>query len=88
MTTDTSILTFPCDFTVKVMGKYNSLFEETVTRIVKNHFPAITDNAFSKRPSKDNNYLALSITVVATSKEQLDALYQELSSEPLVLMAL
>ena len=88
MTTPTSALTFPCDFTIKVMGKNNPLFEEAVAFILKTHYPTITDNAFSKRPSKDNNYIAISITVQAISKEQLDALYQQLSDEPSILMAL
>lgn len=88
MTASTTALTFPCDFTIKVMGKNDPLFEETVASILKMHYPAITDNAFSKRPSKDNNYIAISIMVLATSKEQLDAVYQQLSDEPLILMAL
>lgn len=88
MTTQPSILSFPCDFTIKVMGKNNPLFKNIVTFILKNHYPKITDGAFSKRSSKDDNYLSISITVYATSKEQLDALYQELSNEPLILMAL
>lgn len=88
MTTSTSALTFPCDFTIKIMGKNNPLFEETVAFILKTHYPKITDNAFSKRLSKDKNYIAVNITVQASSKEQLDALYQQLSDEPSVLMAL
>lgn len=84
----TSALTFPCDFTIKVMGKNDPLFEEIIASILKTHYPAITDSAFSKRPSKDNNYIAISITVLATSKEELDAVYQQLSDEPMILMAL
>lgn len=81
-------LTFPCQFTIKVMGKTDSDFEKNVTQILKKHFPEIKAEQFSQRPSKDNNYLALSITINAESKAQLDALYQDLSAEPSILMAL
>lgn len=81
-------LTFPRDFTIKVMGKTDSDFKEKVTAIIKKHFPNIKDEQISQRPSKDNNYLALSININAESKEQLDALYQDLSAEPSILMAL
>ncbi len=81
-------LTFPCQFTIKVMGKTDSNFEKNVTHILKKHFPQIKPGQFSQRPSKDNNYMALSITIEAESKEQLDALYYDLSAEPSILMAL
>lgn len=83
-----SPIEFPCDFIIKVMGKSDSDFEEQVIAIVKQHYPELKDDAVSKRPSKDNNYLAITVTIYAESKEQLDALYQDLSNEPTILMAL
>lgn len=83
-----SPLEFPCDFIIKVMGKTDSAFEKNVVAIIKKHYPDTKDTQISKRPSKDNNYLAITATVYAESKEQLDALYKDLSNEPTILMAL
>ena len=83
-----SPLQFPSDFTVKVVGKANDAFEHTVLAVVRQHFPSFGNGNYSKRLSKDDNYLALSITVHAENKAQLDALYQDLSNTPEVLMAL
>ena len=83
-----SPLEFPCDFIIKVMGKTDSAFEDNVISIIKKHYPDTSDDQISKRPSKDNNYLAITAKVYAESKEQLDALYQDLSNEPTILMAL
>ena len=79
---------FPCDFIVKVMGKHNSDFEEAVSAIINSHFPNTPATNFSKRTSKDANYLALTITVHANNKPELDALYQDLTKAPEVVMAL
>lgn len=83
-----SVIQFPCDFTVKVMGKTDSHFEKIVLATVKHHFPKYNSAGIQKKLSKDKTYLSLSITVFATSKMQLDALYQELSSTKEVLMVL
>ena len=83
-----SPIEFPCDFIIKVMGKSDADFESNVRKLIKKHFPNIEEGQFSLRPSKDNNYLAISVVVYAESKEQLDALYQDLSNEPTILMAL
>lgn len=83
-----SPLEFPCDFIVKVMGKSDSDFEKQVTAIFKKHYPELADDAISQRPSKDHNYLAITVKIYAESKEQLDALYLDLSKEPTILMAL
>lgn len=83
-----SLIQFPCDFTLKIMGKSAGDFEKIAIAIVKKHFPNTTDNNIQKKFSKDKNYLSLSITVYAKSKMQLDTAYQELSSTKEVLMAL
>ncbi len=88
ITEHSSPLEYPCDFTIKVMGKKDSTFETTVLKIVRKEFPSVTSNDISKRPSKGDNYIALSIKVHATAKEQLDNIYQALSNSTEVLMAL
>jgi len=83
-----SPIKFPCDFVVKVMGKSDPQFETRVLNIMRKHFPDFGQQQISKRPSKDHNYLSLSITVFVKNKQQLDILYQELSAAPEVLVAL
>lgn len=83
-----SLINFPCDFTIKVMGKVDTPFEKDVTSIVKKHFNDIKAEHIEKRLSKEKNYLSLSITVHAQNKAELDALYLELSQNQYVLMTL
>jgi uncharacterized protein len=83
-----TLLEFPCQFAVKVMGKNNVEFDLLVLEIVRRHVPDIHEQAMSTRASKNANYMAVTLTINATSKQQLDAIYQDLSSHPQVLMAL
>lgn len=85
---DESLIKFPCDFTLKIMGKADSPFETTVLGIIKKHFIHVTEEHIEKRPSKKGNYLALSVTVHAQNKAELDALYLELSQNEHVIMVL
>lgn len=83
-----TLLEFPCQFAVKVMGKNNVEFDLLVLEIVRRHAPDIHEQAMSTRASKDANYMAVTLMINATSKQQLDAIYQDLSGHPQVLMAL
>jgi putative lipoic acid-binding regulatory protein len=83
-----TLLEFPCQFPIKIMGHANEEFEFAVIAIVRRHVPDLSEAAVTRRESSANKYAALTITINATSKAQLDAIYQELSSHPLVLMAL
>lgn len=83
-----SLLKFPCDFTIKVFGLANDDFEAAALGIIHKHAPNFTDQAFQARPSEGGKYKALSITIHAESKEQLDAIYMELSASPHILMVL
>lgn len=82
-----SLLTFPCEFPIKVMGKKSDEFEIAVLGIIRKHFKDIPSNALQVRDSAKGHYLAITVTVTAQSQEQLDAMYQELSAHELVLMA-
>ncbi|MGZ4980148.1 MAG: HP0495 family protein [Methylobacter sp.] len=83
-----TLLEFPCRFPIKVMGKANLELDLLVIEIVRRHAPDIHEGAVTTRLSKDGNYISVTIVVEATSKQQLDAIYQELSDHPHVLMAL
>ena len=83
-----TLLVFPCQFPIKVMGKTSSELDLVVVEIVRRHAPDLHEGTVTTRPSKDGNYLAVTIVIEATSKQQLDAIYQDLSDHPHVLMAL
>ncbi len=85
---DETLLEFPCRFPIKVMGKNDREFDFLVLEIVRRHVPELNEQAVTTRPSKDANFLSVTVTIQATSKDQLDAIYRDLSSHPQVLMAL
>lgn len=83
-----TLLTFPCDFIIKIFGKADSSFEATALSIIRRHVPSFANTALSSRPSENGKYIALSVTVHVDSKSQLDSIYQELSSSPDIIMVL
>lgn len=88
MSQDESLFDFPCQFPIKVMGLSNETFEIEVVKLVRKHVPELAENAVSRRESAKSNYAALTITITATSREQLDAIYRELTASEHVIMAL
>ncbi len=83
-----TLLEFPCDFPIKIMGKRSDDFAQTVVEIVLRHAPDFAAETVEMRPSKAGNYLAVTCTIRATSKAQLDALYLELTGHPMVKVVL
>jgi uncharacterized protein len=83
-----SALAFPCDFPIKVMGRKEPRFTQTVMEIVLRHVPDFRPETIEMRPSKQGKYLSVTCIVRASSREQLDALYQELCDHPSVVMVL
>ena len=83
-----SPLAFPCDFPIKVMGRKEPGFAQTVMEIVLRHAPDFDAATIEMRPSRKGTYLSVTCVVRATSREQLDALYQELCDHPSVVMVL
>jgi len=84
----TSVLTFPCEFPIKIMGKADLAFQGIVLQIVRKHFPQLGEAAVTTHYSKHNKYLAMTVTIQANSQEQLDAIYRELNAQDEVLMVL
>ena len=79
-----TLLAFPCDFPLKIMGRRHDDLAQTVLEIVQRHAPGFDGATMQMRTSSGGNYLSLTCTIRATSKPQLDALYRELSSHPLI----
>ncbi|HEY6898879.1 MAG TPA: DUF493 family protein [Rhodocyclaceae bacterium] len=85
---DETLLEFPCDFPIKIMGATRDDFAQAILEVVIRHDPGFDAASMEMRPSKAGNYLSLTCTVRATSKAQLDALYRELTGHPFVKVVL
>lgn len=81
-------LSFPCDFVIKIFGNATDQFEKEVMEIIKRHQEGLDMPSVQIKPSKDGNYLSLSVNVHVESQSELDAIYQELTTSPVVIMAL
>ena len=83
-----SLIEYPSQFPIKVMGIQDDGFVEAIVAVARRHDPGFDGTKLELRPSRGGNYLGITITVTATSREQLDALYSELSSHPMVRVVL
>ncbi len=83
-----TLIEFPCDFPIKIMGARVDGFAQAVVEVVIRHDAEFDAARMEMRPSRKGNYLALTCTVRAISQNQLDALYQELTSHPMVKVVL
>jgi putative lipoic acid-binding regulatory protein len=88
MELEDSPLSFPCDFPVKIMGRKQAGFARAVMDIVRSHVPDLDESTLEMRPSRKGTYISLTLTVRASSREQLDHLYRELCDHPMVAMVL
>jgi putative lipoic acid-binding regulatory protein len=83
-----TLLEFPCDFPLKVMGKRSVEFRELVIAIIERHVGSVQPERIEYRTSKGDNYVSMTVTVRAQSKDQLDDLYRELTACEQVLYVL
>lgn len=83
-----TLLVFPCDFPIKIMGARVDEFAQTIMEVVIRHAPDFDAAAMEMRTSSKGSYLAVTCTINATSQAQLDALYRELTAHPLVKVVL
>jgi uncharacterized protein len=82
------IMQFPMDFPIKIMGKRVDDFAVQISQVVKLHAPEFDPATLEMRSSSQGNYIGVTATIRATSRAQLDGLYQALSSHPLVKIVL
>lgn len=83
-----TLLEFPCDFPIKIMGARVDGFAQAVAEVVRVHAPDFDSAAMEMRASRKGNYLSLTCTIRATSRDQLDALYRALTAHPMVKVVL
>ena len=83
-----SLIEFPSAFPIKVMGAQVEGFVEAIVEVAQRFDPCFDAAEVQVRQSSGGNYLGITITVTATSREQLDELYRTLSTHPMVKVVL
>jgi len=83
-----TLIEYPCRFPIKVMGAKAEGFVHAVTTVARAFDPGFDASTIELRESKGGNYLGVTITITATSREQLDELYRTLSTHPMVKVVL
>jgi putative lipoic acid-binding regulatory protein len=83
-----SLIDYPCQFPIKVMGNKVDGFVHAMTQIAEQFDPSFDATKVELRDSKNGNYLGITLVITATSREQLDELYRTLSTHPMVKLAL
>ena len=85
---DASLIEYPCEFPIKIVGHTRAGFAQAILDVVNRHAPDFDGATLQMKSSKHGKYLSITCVVNATSRAQLDALYQELCDHPLVVMVL
>ena len=83
-----TIMKFPCQFPIKVMGIASDDFDIIIIDIIKKHVSNLSEDAVKSRLSQKGNYVSITVTIEAKSREQLDNIYYDLTEHKMVLMAL
>lgn len=83
-----SLLSFPCEVPVKVLGRNEAVFRETVWGIVRTHYATISEDRVTEQQSRQNAYLSLTFIVPAQSREEVDALYRDLTASDAIMLVL
>jgi len=85
---DQSLIEYPSRFPIKVMGANVDGFVHAVTEVARRFDPSFDAATVEIRPSSGGKYLGVTVTITATSREQLDELYRTLSTHPMVKVVL
>ncbi len=83
-----TLFTFPCNFPIKIMGLNENNFHEDVSLMVQNHFPHTLKEDYQVKYSKENKYIAITVSLYVYDKQTLDNLYIELNKHPNIRMVL
>ncbi|HEY8119009.1 MAG TPA: DUF493 family protein [Methylophilaceae bacterium] len=83
-----TLIEFPCDFPIKVMGETHAEFAATIIAVVRSQLPDFDASRIETRGSSGGRYTSLTCTVYVTSKVQLDDIYRALTAHPMVSVVL
>lgn len=85
---DQQILEFPCDFPIKMMGHDRREFHEAARAVIEQHAGPVDEDAVRLASSRNGRFVSLTITIRAQSRQQLDAIYMDLTAHEEILVAL
>jgi len=85
---DETLLEFPCEFPIKIMGKETPEFHALARALVEKHAGPLADSAVQSSLSRNNRFVSITTTINAQSQQQLDDIYEALTAHEDVLMAL
>jgi putative lipoic acid-binding regulatory protein len=85
---DESVIQFPCEFPIKMMGRDTPEFRAIAVSLVENHVGPLAEESIQINLSAKGNFVSVTVTVTATSQQQLDDIYRDVSGHEDVLMAL
>ena len=83
-----SVIEFPCQFPIKMMGRDTAEFRATARTLIEGHVGPVADEFVQTNISGKGNFVSVTVTITATSQQQLDDIYREVSGHDDVLMAL
>lgn len=83
-----TLLEFPCEFPIKIMGPATVDFDADIRGIARAHVGVVPESAWRIRPSAQGNFVGMTLTFTATSKRQIDNLYRAITAHPDVKMCL
>lgn len=79
---------FPCRFPIKIIANPKKEVTEFALKTLEKYIKNLEDSEFITRESKTGKYISITAIFEATSKEQLDNIYQALSENPEIHMVL
>ncbi|HEX5765092.1 MAG TPA: DUF493 domain-containing protein [Woeseiaceae bacterium] len=82
------VMEFPCEFPIKMMGRDQPEFREAAIAVVERHAGHVEEDAVRIAASSNGNFLSITVTITATSREQLDNIYRDLTDDEQILVAL
>ena len=85
---DNTLLEFPCDFPIKMMGRDRPGFREAAIALIEQHAGEISDDAIRTNLSREGNFLSITVTIKAKNQEQLHDIYRDLTANDEILVAL
>ena len=88
MSEEETLLEFPCQFAIKAFGLSGNELEVAVVEIVTCHVDDLANDAVKMNASKKGKYTSITVTITATSKKQIDAIYMDLTACEHVVMSL
>ncbi len=83
-----TLMQFPCQFPIKMMGRDTPSFHQITRSLIEKHVGKLDESAVKSNVSEKGNFVSITVTVTATSQQQLDEIYRDVSGHDEVLMAL